>query len=240
MRNSSPESWSSRLTFVSHGAQIEIRADEETFLEAVREILPESSEIRPVSTPDVVYSIGLSKDHQGVERHYDLFEAKNRISSKQKLTHLLRFLLSELHFKIAQHAREVLFVHAGVVGWKNRTIVIPGRSMSGKTSLVAALVRAGAVYYSDEYAVVDRSGWVHPYPKPLSIRNKDGSTTQVDAASLGKGPGRHALPASMIVVSRYREGATWRPRRLTRGQAVLALIDNSVLASSQKSDRNPS
>jgi uridine kinase len=41
-------------------------------------------------------------------------------------------------------------------------IAIPGRSFSGKTSLVTALVRAGAVYYSDEFAVIDRDGLVRP------------------------------------------------------------------------------
>jgi hypothetical protein len=31
---------------------------------------------------------------------------------------------------------------------------------------VAELVRAGATYYSDEFAVLDSRGRVHPFPRP--------------------------------------------------------------------------
>jgi hypothetical protein len=34
-------------------------------------------------------------------------------------------------------------------------------SYSGKTTLVSELIRAGATYYSDEYAVIDERGRVH-------------------------------------------------------------------------------
>lgn len=52
--------------------------------------------------------------------------------------------------------------------------MVPGRTLSGKSSLVLALVKAGADYYSDEYAVFDGSGRVHPYSKPLSRRSGSG------------------------------------------------------------------
>jgi hypothetical protein len=138
-------------------------------------------------------------------------------------------LESDLHFQIAQHARTGLFVHAGVVGWNDQAIIIPGRSRTGKSSLVAALVRAGATYYSDEYAVLDRTGRVHPYPKPLSLRNGgDGVKTPVEA--LGGCAGSVALPVGLIVSTYYRPGARWRPRVITAAQAVMALVDNTVLA----------
>ena len=63
-------------------------------------------------------------------------------------------------------------MHAGVVGWNGRALLLPGRTLSGKTTLVAELLRAGATYYSDELAVLDARGRVHPFPKPLAIREK--------------------------------------------------------------------
>jgi hypothetical protein len=45
---------------------------------------------------------------------------------------------SDLELFVAIHARTHTIVHAGVVGWRGRAIVIPGRSFSGKTSLTAA------------------------------------------------------------------------------------------------------
>jgi hypothetical protein len=118
-----------------------------------------------------------------------------------------------------------------VVAWRGRAIVIPGRSFSGKSSLVAALVRAGATYYSDEYAVFDARGRVHPFPAPLSLRGADGERpTRHPPESLGRRPGTRPLPVGRVAVSPYRQGARWRPRRLTPGQGVLALLANTVPA----------
>ena len=64
----------------------------------------------------------------------------------------------------AFRTQDCLFIHTGVVGWQGRAIVIPGRSMTGKTTPVKVLVEAGATYYSDEFAVLDKQGQVHPYP----------------------------------------------------------------------------
>jgi hypothetical protein len=143
---------------------------------------------------------------------------------------LLSVLESDLHFQVAQHARTGLFVHSGVVGWNDQAIIIPGRSRSGKSSLVAALVRAGATYYSDEYAILDHAGRVHPYPKPLSIRNGSGDGVKTPVEALGGHTGSVALTVGLIVSTYYRPGARWRPRAITAGQAVMALVDNTVLA----------
>ena len=78
---------------------------------------------------------------------------------------------SVMRHHLAQHAPAHVFIHAGVVCVGGTSIVIPGSSRSGKTTLVAELVRAGAMYYSDEYAPVDSEGMIHPYAKPLSIRS---------------------------------------------------------------------
>ncbi len=42
-------------------------------------------------------------------------------------------------------------------------------SFSGKTTLVRALVDAGAVYYSDEFAALDETGRVIPYARRLTF-----------------------------------------------------------------------
>jgi hypothetical protein len=60
---------------------------------------------------------------------------------------------NHLQLWVAEGAPRHAFVHAGVVGWRGRAMVIPRSSHSGKSTLAAALIRAGATYYSDEYAV---------------------------------------------------------------------------------------
>ncbi|HEX4946011.1 MAG TPA: hypothetical protein VFZ34_05085 [Blastocatellia bacterium] len=147
----------------------------------------------------------------------------------------LRGVLEEferrLKMYVAEMARRRVFVHAGAVGWKGKAIVIPGRSYSGKTTLVRELVRAGATYYSDEYAVLDMQGRLHPYPQPLAIR-KPGSATQkkYQAEEFGGTTGTKPLPIGLVIVSRFREKARWRPVQLTLGHGVLELLDNTVPA----------
>jgi len=140
-------------------------------------------------------------------------------------------LESALELSVSRNARGVVFVHAGVVGWRGRAILIPGRSRSGKTSLVASLVRAGATYYSDEFAVLGSDGRVHPYPRALSIR-QDGlmRPLRCPVEDLGARTGTGPLPVGRIVLTKHRDGASWRPRPLSPGLAVLGLLDNTVLA----------
>ena len=122
-------------------------------------------------------------------------------------------------------------MHAGVVEWQGRAIVIPGRSMSGKSTLTAELVRAGATYYSDEYAVLDERGRVHPYARKLGLRSPvSDEQTKVQAEALGGKVGVKPLPVGMIVVSQYETGARWRPRRLSAGQGALEVLANTVPA----------
>src|SRR5262249_35431224 len=121
-----------------------------------------------------------------------------------------------------------LFVHAGVVGWEGQAIVIPGRSFSGKSRLVAELVSAGAMYFSDEYAVFDNRGFVHPFPRPLAIRSEAGRPKRYAFAALGGPCENIPLPVGLIVLTKYRAGAPWRPRPLSPGKAALALLANTV------------
>lgn len=148
----------------------------------------------------------------------------------------LEVLRSQLYAHIALDAPDRVFVHAGVVGHGEHAIVIPGPSFSGKTTLVAELVRAGAVYYSDEYAVLDYAGLVHPYAKPLSVRGEDYQQVNHAVASLGGAEGDRPLPVGTILVSEYRPGAQWRPSPLSAGEGVLAMLANSVAARSKPAE----
>ena len=111
--------------------------------------------------------------------------------------------------------------------------MVPGRSRSGKTTLVAALVRAGAAYLSDEFAVIDARGRVHPFAKPLSIRGAAGCDLHVSrprAEDLGGRAGTEPLPIGLVVLATHAPGAEWRPRTLTAGQAVIEMLAHTVPA----------
>ena len=108
---------------------------------------------------------------------------------------------------------------------------MPGASFAGKTTLVQAWLEAGATYYSDEFAVLDRAGRVHPFARPLAIRDRSTALThRVPAAALGAETGTTPLPIGLVLVTSYRAGARWRPRRLTAAPALLALMRHTVAA----------
>ena len=124
---------------------------------------------------------------------------------------------------VAMNARDRVFVHAGVVGWQGRAILLPGRSMAGKSTLVRALLAAGATYYSDEFAVLDAKGRVHPFPRRLSLRRPGMLSDRPHAADLGAETGSRPLPVGLIVHTEYRPGAGWRPKPLTAARSMFEL-----------------
>lgn len=161
-----------------------------------------------------------------------LYADATRLARARELDPVLDAFEADLQLHVAELAPRRVFVHAGVVGWRGRAILLPGRSMAGKSTLVAALLRAGATYYSDEYAVLDGRGRVHPYARPLTLRTETGGRDRQPPESLGtRRPKRlPALPVGLVALCRYREGARWRPRRLPGGAAALALVANTVSA----------
>ncbi len=65
-------------------------------------------------------------------------------------------------------------VHAGVVSFGSGCVLLPAAAGSGKTTLTAALIHAGATYFSDEIALLDEAT-LAVNPVPLSLTVKDGS-----------------------------------------------------------------
>lgn len=92
---------------------------------------------------------------------------------------------------------------------------------------MAALVKAGAVYYSDEYAVVGLDGRVHAFPRRLRLR---GDVPREGAApESGNGAGAlDPLPLRWVLNVGYRANAAWQPRTLTPGETLLGLLENTV------------
>jgi hypothetical protein len=211
------------------GVTVAVTADPEHFA-AVSDFLPPRA--RPVRHPPERGRFALVKDADG--GLVSVVCDEKSIAGPFDLRLALGILDAELRMYIALHAPEFVFVHAGVVGVGERAIVLPGRSFAGKTTLVAALVKAGAEYWSDEYAVLDADGLVHPYPKPLSVRiNDTRETDEQPVENLGGRAGDRALPVAVIAFTSYRPGAAWALRSCTVGEGAVKLLEHSVAARSR-------
>lgn len=153
---------------------------------------------------------------------------KRVIAAGEREKPLLDRLESHLALRVATQSRELLFIHAGVVGWRGRALIFPGRTMAGKSTLTAALVRAGATYFSDEYALLDGDGRVHPYARPIALRTARGPRRMRVARAAVK-----PLPVAMVILCRHRTNARLRLEPLSPGRAVLAILEHTVAARAQ-------
>lgn len=223
--------------FSSYGVSAGIRVNDPGVVGRLCDLLPPGWKYSRTPVVDKLYSlvVGGEGARPGVRRLHLLYGDAQRLARTANLDEAFERLEADLKLYVADRARRRVFVHAGVVGWRGRAVLIPGRSFSGKTTLVAELVRAGATYYSDEYAVLDACGRVHPYPRPLAVRSDESPGVRVKrcATSLGGRIGVKPLPLGWVFVSRYRPGGRWRPRKLSAGQAALALLDHTVSARRQ-------
>lgn len=152
----------------------------------------------------------------------------NQVSADLELA--LGMLDSAIERHVASHARGHIFVHAGVAVHAGRAIIVPGPSLSGKSTLVRALVEAGADYYSDEWAVLDGEGLVHPFPRPLGVRGADLVSAKQPLEGLGWSAGEGPAPVAAIVRASYRPGGHWAPRLKSSAEGLLFLLENAVPA----------
>jgi hypothetical protein len=120
-----------------------------------------------------------------------------------------------------------------VVGWRGRAILIVGPPQSGTSTLVAALLRAGGLYYSDYYAVLDSDGLVHPYARPLWLcAGSFANPMRYRPEELGARTGTQALAVGTVVFARYRRRTELRFIPLARSAVSGELMARAVCAAS--------
>jgi hypothetical protein len=209
-----------RTTFESFGLVAELASDDSDLMHEAEAMLPPGW-CASDSEPSVRFGLwtdgSITVDGKRVAR------ARHPQASLLKLGAIVRH-------RLATDAPAFTFVHAGVVDADGCGIVIPGRSYSGKSTLVAELVHLGARYVSDEYAVLGPSGMVHPFAKPMSIRSgRDDPLGQLVPAPQALVAG-DPVRAGLIVLTSYAPGAEWRPSVRSRAEGALALLQNTVSA----------
>jgi hypothetical protein len=221
--------WATDVVLESFGTQVRVRSTDPS---AVTELLRRIPVDRLVEDPSgaqcVLSAVPEEDDCFGV------YLGEERFAQPQGLDEIAAALESSVNLFVAEHAPDRVFLHSGCVAWEGRGILVPGRSFSGKSTLVAAFLEAGATYYSDEYAVLDERGLVYPFPRLLSIRRRDGAlpdkvSHEAYSAEVGEAP----VEVACVVHTTFddeRAGRPWRPRRLTPGRMTLALLDNAVPA----------
>jgi hypothetical protein len=226
--------WAAEKSFTAFGLRIGIRTNSDLLLTHVSPHLPPGAyETVRSSVVRRLYSFFVPQNLQNRNQRlfHLLYRDALRLARASRLEELLAAFEADLDLYIAQSARRCLFVHAGVVGWKGQALLFPGHSCAGKSELVREFLRAGADYYSDEFAVLTQDGCVLPYARRLSLRRESSSTPErVSASVFGANTGTEPLPVSLVLLTNYRCAGTWQPKRLSPGKAILALLQHTIAA----------
>lgn len=218
------------FAFSSYGVFVEIRTNRFELLSDIENLLPPASSIiNRRQKIDFVFKVIWDFERERISEFYRSGEPQLCDDDLPRALHLIEIAL---RLTIAEFSPHLVFVHAGAVAFDDAAVIIPGRSRAGKTTLTAALIKEGAVYYSDEYAVFDESGYLHPFPKPLSVREPWAFGKQIDRAveTFGGRQGTKPVKTGAIVVAEYVKDAVWEPAYLSRGEGVLELLANTVSA----------
>jgi|SRR5271163_267275 len=225
--------WADGFAFTSFGVRIGIRVDQPGFSGLLQSVLPPGHRPTSPSVLERLYSLVLGGFtlEDGGEDPYLLYDGAERLARDHELPRILKVLEAHIRRTVAEMAPRRVFVHAGVIEHGGRAIVIPGPSMSGKSTLVSELIKLGASYYSDEYAVLDEKGMVSPFAKPLSLRAPGTyASTDYTVEQFGATAGVKPVPVGLVAITHYAAGAKWRPRRLSAGNGALALLAHSIAA----------
>lgn len=223
---------SKKFVFESFGVVIGIEAQRAAHLEAafrqLEKIFPDGLE-KSAAACEFRFVIK-SRGRTG----FELYRNGEKVIEYAHRDYFYDLLDSQVRLTVAEFARQRVFLHAGVVGWRGRALVIPARSFAGKTTLVAELVKKGAAYYSDEYAVLDADGNVQPFPKWLSMRSRAAPFAQIDlpVETFGGAAASETIPVGLVLLAVYDrqkpEPRRFEPRPMSQGQAILELLRHAL------------
>jgi hypothetical protein len=174
-----------------------------------------------IDKPDLILHITRVADRFQLSANNVIVASANRPIS------LVPEIIRVLDETVIQHLTTLHAVHAGVVLWGGRALLLPGVTHAGKSSLVAELLHRGATYFSDEYALIDSEGRVHPYPRPLLLRNGNPEQVPVLPEECHASIGNTAAPLACILSLEYKPESTWSVTAVSQSEGLLILLRNT-------------
>lgn len=218
------------ISLICYGVRIGIRVNTECLLPGIVDHLPPGWRLSDSPVVGALYSVAAVDQKAGTTvRDYRIYAGSTCIARTMYLDDLFEALATDLQLYVAEHSPRYLFIRAGVVAWQGRAIVIPGFSNTSTRTLMAEWVRRGATIVSGEFAVIDSAGSTQLHANPHSIREL-AHRGNVPVESPNREPGVTPMPVGFVVFAKYRPGARWRPRSLSPGRGILALLSHTVAA----------
>jgi hypothetical protein len=132
----------------------------------------------------------------------------------------------EVNRGVVEEAGNRMLLHAAAAERDGRIVILAGPEGSGKSTLVAALVRSGLRYVTDETVAVPLPvGTIVPYPKPIALHETEQCQRLVppqairpDAVATSGGNAR-----LLVLLAGYQPGSGPIARSISRAEAAVAL-----------------
>lgn len=209
------------------GLMVRIESDAPGLFALVERQLPEfpvvESDEALLAPADLSYRV-----HVRTESGVAVIRGRRTVATVEDVPAACDRLVIDFQSALARRAAGRTFVHAGVVVIDGEALLLPARSRTGKSTLVAALLAAGASYGSDAFAVIDLDGYVHPYSRRLARRTRYPAVSHVPAGLFGGAAPAERLPVAAVLFTEFRQGATLEMTRLTPGEVVLRLLQHCL------------
>lgn len=229
-----PRRWAGDVRLEVLGTAFRVRWNDPAVGPAAERLLaPFLSPTADDAAPDRTYSL-LSGGARSLDRW--VYRHARPLLRTDSWDRVLGALLANLNIA-ALDAFDGLACHAGVVAADGRAVAFPASSGGGKSTLVAACLRAGFEYVSDE-ALCFRlpAGEVLPYPKPLRLSRwarrrvglpdlpapNGGDETLATPEDLGSRPAAPPLELAHVVLADRSGRLDLRPH--PRSEAVSAIL----------------
>ena len=203
------------------------------------------------AAPDATYTLthrltpGPAEDRE--RYRYELFYDADSIQRVATPGSMLDMVILDSTRRAIESTDRFLAVHAGVVSLGGRALLLSAPADSGKTTLVAALTRAGFDFLGDEVALLElEAAQVHPHFRPLMIERPsmdllDGlaselpvayerfraSRYQVSPDDLRAGSRGIPSPVAFIAFPSYRAGSVTGLRPISRSSALIRLAEQT-------------
>ena len=104
-----------------------------------------------------------------------------------------------MNLQMALGERRYLLLHAASVEKEGRGLILTGESGAGKSTLSAMLGERGWRFMGDEFALLEpETGLLHPFPRPISLKNEAIPAMEAELASNRFGPVMEGTPKGRI------------------------------------------
>lgn len=216
------------------GVRLGVRSNNLSLFKEVKENL---AEILPVSQDEITdgkveHWISIVKGEEN-KKEFTVYKDEEFTARNFSKEIIYDLIVSKIRATVAEFASDYVFLHAGAVSCEGKAIIIPGKSRMGKTTLVTELIKRGCEYLSDEFAVIDKKGLVHPFAKKLSVRGiiDEHRQIDVDIERYGAVAGKKPVPIGFVLVAEYKLSKRKIKPAIkinTSGAGVMSAVSNSI------------